>query len=105
LHADHGGRVSTLMRRPVVYVHEDFSLGQVLQAFLKTYNHLFIVVNEFEEFVGIITIEDVIDQIIGRPLADEFDNYTDLRAVAAASAKAEHFKHKKDSSEPTEVIE
>jgi CBS domain containing-hemolysin-like protein len=100
LNAKDGGRVSTLMRRPVVYVHEDFRLGQVLHAFFKTHNHLFIVVNEFEEFVGIITIEDIIKQIIGGPILDEFDNYTDLRAVAAAAAKAEHLKHKKDSSEP-----
>jgi CBS domain containing-hemolysin-like protein len=105
LNIEHGGRVSSVMRKPVVYVHEDFVLGQVLHAFFKTYNHLFIVVNEFEEFVGIITIEDIISQIIGGPILDEFDNYTDLRAVAAAKAKAEHLKHKKDSSEPTEVVE
>jgi CBS domain containing-hemolysin-like protein len=105
LNAEHGGRVSSLTRRPVVYVHEDFLLKQVLHAFLKTYNHLFIVVNEFEEFVGIITIEDIIEQIIGSPVYDEFDNYTDLRAVAAAKAKAEHLEHKKDSSELTEVVE
>jgi CBS domain containing-hemolysin-like protein len=102
LNAKEGGRVSTLMRRPVAYVHEDFELGKVLHAFFKTHNHLFVVVNEFEEFVGIITIEDIIKQIIGQPILDEFDNYTDLRAVAAAAAKAEHLKHKKDSSEPVE---
>ena len=102
LNAKDGGRVSTLMRRPVSYVHEDFGLDKVLHAFFKTHNHLFVVVNEFEEFVGIITIEDIIKQIIGSPILDEFDNYTDLRAVAAAAAKAEHLKHKKDSSEPVE---
>ncbi len=105
LEAENGGRVRDLMRKPVVYIHEDFYLGQVLHAFLKTYNHLFIVVNEFEEFVGIITIEDIITQIIGGPILDEFDNYTDPRAVATAKAKTEHLKHKKDSSEPTEVVE
>ena len=56
-------------------------------------------------FVNTVTIEDIINQIIGSPILDEFDNYTDLRAVAAANAKTEHLKHKKDSSEPSEIEE
>lgn len=71
---------------PVHYVGQDYSLDQVLNAFLRTKQHLFIVVNEFEEITGLITIEDVIEQIIGRRIVDEFDRYDDLRAVAAKAA-------------------
>jgi len=87
------GRVSDLMSRKLTYVHEDFSLLQTLQAFLKTKQHLFFVVNGFEELVGIITIEDVLEQLIGRQIVDEFDHYEDLRAVAAAAAKKDHRAH------------
>ncbi len=88
------------MSRKLTYVHEDFTLMRVLQAFLKTKRHLFLVVNSFEELVGIITIEDVLEQMIGRPIVDEFDKYDDLRAVAAAAAKKEHAEHRKDDEEP-----
>jgi CBS domain containing-hemolysin-like protein len=44
-------------------------------------------VNGFEEIVGILTIEDVLEEIIGKEVVDEFDQYEDLRAVAALQAK------------------
>ncbi|MBP9853058.1 MAG: hypothetical protein QG629_644 [Patescibacteria group bacterium] len=103
-----GGAVRDVMRRKVTYVHEDFTLYQTLQAFIKTKQHLFVVVNEFEEYVGIITIEDVLERVIGKLIVDEFDRYDDLRAVAAAAAKKEHAKiaknHAEAHVEPTEVV-
>ena len=86
----HVGTVRAIMRPKVIYVHEDFSLFQTLQAFVKTQQHLFIVVNGFEEYVGLITIEDVIERVIGKLIVDEFDKYDDLRAVASAAAKKDH---------------
>ncbi len=83
------GTVTDIMHKKVMYVHEGFTLFQTLQAFVKTEQHLFIVVNEFEEYVGIITIEDVLERVIGKLIVDEFDRYDDLRAVAAAAAKKE----------------
>jgi Mg2+/Co2+ transporter CorC len=78
-----------------------------LQAFLKTKRHLFIVVNGFEEVIGIVTIEDVIEQIIGQPIMDEFDQYQDLRAVAIRMADKIHKeqKHETLTPEATEVVE
>jgi CBS domain containing-hemolysin-like protein len=102
--AEQGGRVKDVIKRDVCYVHEDFSLGQVWQTFIKTKHNLFIVVNSFEEFVGIITIEDVIAQVIGRPLIDEFDKHDDLRAVAALKAKSEHEEHIAESTEMKEMV-
>lgn len=93
------GTVAKIMRTKPIYVHEDFTLFQVLQAFLKTKQHMFIVVNEFEEYVGIITIEDVLERVIGKVIIDEFDRYDDLRAVAALSARSEHAIKQKDGQD------
>ena len=95
-----GGKVSDVMSRKLTYVHEDFSLHEALQAFLKTKRHLFLVINSFEELAGILTIEDVLEQMIGSPIVDEFDRYDDLRAVAAVAAQKEHARHQKDKTEP-----
>lgn len=103
--AKDGGRVKDAMRSMVSYVHEEQTLADALQAILKTHHHLFIVVNSFEEYAGIITIEDVLEQIVGSPIIDEFDQYEDLRAVAARSAKIEHQEHQQKKSEQANAPE
>jgi CBS domain-containing protein len=98
----HTGKVAGVMQSKVYYVHEDHPLEQVLDAFLKTHHHLFIVVNSFEEFVGIITIEDILEQILGCKIVDEFDQYDDVRAVAAHDAKQLHYARREEGSEVVE---
>jgi len=87
------GQVSKYMHDQVCYVHEDQSLRDALQAILKTHQQLFVVVNSFEEYVGIVTIEDILEEIIGAQIVDEFDQYEDLRAVAARMAAKDHKTH------------
>lgn len=95
VNARKGGHVRNIMDASVFYVHEDYTLEQALHAFLKTKRHMFIVVNGFEEFVGIITIEDILEQVIGHKIIDEFDHYDDMRAVALHQAEKEHKTRKK----------
>lgn len=101
--ARHGEKVSQVMRKEVYYVHEDQTLYQVLHAFITTKHHLFIVVNNFEEFVGIVTIEDVLEQVIGHKIEDEFDKYDDVRAVAKSQARQEHETHQPVPETVTEL--
>lgn len=70
------------MEPKVFYIRQDQSLQHALAAFLKVKHHLFIVVNEFRETVGLLSIEDVIEALIGRKIIDEFDNHDNLREVA-----------------------
>ena len=64
------------------YIRQDQTLNQALAAFLKTHKHLFIVVNESRETVGLLTLNDVIQELIGHPIIDEFDTHDNLHAVA-----------------------
>ncbi len=70
------------MEPKVYYINETQNLNHALAAFLKTRHHLFIVVNEFRETVGLLSLEDVIEALLGRKIIDEFDTHDDLRAVA-----------------------
>ena len=79
----HDQKVSRAMEKNVYFLNEYQALDHVLNAFLKTKHHIFVVINEFKETVGVITIEDIIEEIMGREIVDEFDNYDDLREVAA----------------------
>jgi CBS domain containing-hemolysin-like protein len=80
-------KVSELMHAPAHFVNENRELDHVLQAFLRTKQHLFLVVNSFAELTGLVTIEDVVEQILGKPIIDEFDKYDSMRDVAEAKAK------------------
>jgi len=70
------------MEPKVYYIHENQTLSHALAAFLRTHHHLFIVVNQSRETVGLLTLQDVIEALIGHKIVDEFDTHDDLRAVA-----------------------
>lgn len=86
-------KVSNVMKKEVYFIHEDQTLHEALGVILKTKHHLLIVVNGFEEFSGVITLEDILEQLIGHKIVDEFDQYDDMRAVANKLAKSEHANH------------
>ena len=71
------------MEPKVYYIRQDQTLEHALAAFLKTHHHLFVVINAQRETVGIVTLEDVIEALLGRRIIDEDDNHEDLRAIAA----------------------
>ncbi|MBK0394981.1 CBS domain-containing protein [Ramlibacter algicola] len=58
--------------RPAVFVPESKGLNDLLRDFRGTRNHLAMVVDEFGRIAGLITIEDVLEQIVGE-IEDEFD--------------------------------
>ena len=74
------------MEPKVFYIRHDDNLEHALAAFIESRRHLFIVINEFRETVGLLTLEDVIEALIGRKIIDEDDNHEDLRSVAAKNA-------------------
>ncbi len=77
-----GGMVRDVMKPNVHYIHEEQRLYQVLHAFLTTKQSLFVVIDSDERYVGIVTIEDVLEQVIGHKIQDDFDGYDDKRTVA-----------------------
>jgi len=78
------------MEPKVYYIREDQTLHHALAAFLRTRHLLFIVVNKSRETVGLLTLEDVIEALIGRKIVDELDSHDDLRAVAQRNLRAKN---------------
>ncbi len=58
--------------RPAVFVPETKGLNDLLREFRGNRNHLAVVIDEFGRVAGLITIEDVLEQIVGE-IEDEFD--------------------------------
>ncbi len=73
--------IRTLLRPPV-FVPESKSLNDLLREFRNTRNHMALVVDEFGRIAGLITIEDVLEQIVG-DIEDEFDSQEDVGDIFA----------------------
>ncbi len=58
--------------RPAVFVPESKNLNELLRDFRANRNHLAMVIDEFGRTAGLITIEDVLEEIVGE-IEDEFD--------------------------------
>jgi len=68
---DSGFNIKDLMR-PVVFVPESKRLNILLREFRSSRNHMAIVVDEYSSVSGLVTIEDVIEEIVG-DIEDEHD--------------------------------
>ncbi len=73
---------------PVRFVQESKSLDKLLQEFLNSRTHLFVVLDEYGGLAGVVSLEDVLEEILGREIVDESDSVVDLRALARKRRKA-----------------
>ncbi|CAO1668426.1 CNNM domain-containing protein [Salinicola sp. NYA28a] len=80
-HAEDGETLKSLMH-PVAIVDEADSVEHVFTAMLKDHNHLRVVYDDHGNWVGLITMEDVIETILGQDIVDETDNVHNLRKYA-----------------------
>lgn len=84
-----GKTLGDIADREVIYVNETRNLLDVLNAFLTSRHHLFVVISEFGNLVGIVTLEDLLEEIIGSEIMDEDDKHQDLRRLARSQLKRE----------------
>jgi CBS domain containing-hemolysin-like protein len=59
----------------------------VLQRFLRGRTHLFIVVNEHGGMEGVITLEDVLEDLLGQEIVDQHDQHVDMQEYARKLAE------------------
>lgn len=74
-------RLSDIMR-PVRYVLESLTLDKLLRTFLESRMHLFVVLDEYGGMAGVVTLEDVLEEMLGSEIVDETDQVVDMRELA-----------------------
>ncbi len=68
--------------REVHFLPETLELDRALGAFLQRRQHLFVVVDEYGGVEGVLTLEDLIETLLGVEIVDEADQIADLRELA-----------------------
>jgi len=68
--------------RPPHVVPESAKLAKVLEQFIERREHLFLVVDEYGATVGIVTLEDVLETLLGVEIMDETDSVEDMQKLA-----------------------
>src|SRR5690554_4467474 len=87
--ADNGpGSVHELLR-PAVLIPESKKLNVLLREFRQSRNHMAIVIDEYGGVAGLVTIEDVLEEIVGE-IDDEHDDAEDPEALIAAQADGQY---------------
>ena len=88
------------LMRPVHFVIETTKLDLLLRTFLEQRQHLVVVTDEFGSVSGIVTLEDVLEEILGFEIVDEFDKVADLRAFARKQRSAARLPTSKLTDRP-----
>lgn len=82
-HSRKGGTVADVMSEGLCFVGEDFTLPQLAKAFVTTGQQVAVVINKFEEFVGMISFALLMDFLFAQQMANQPDvQYEDRAAVA-----------------------
>lgn len=87
--ADDGPRTVRELLRPAVLIPESKKLNVLLKEFRLSRNHMALVVDEYGGVAGLVTIEDVLEQIVGE-IDDEHDEADDEASLIAAQADGQY---------------
>jgi CBS domain containing-hemolysin-like protein len=68
--------------KPIHFVSENTAGHILLETFLKRRTHLFGVMDEYGDVTGVVTLEDVLESVLGMEIVDEADKAVDMQEVA-----------------------
>lgn len=78
---DDAATMASLMR-PVDFIAGTMAADRLLRRMLRRQEHLLMVIDEFGGLAGLVTLEDVLEELLGREIVDEYDPAVDMRELA-----------------------
>ncbi|MFI2741804.1 CNNM domain-containing protein [Zhouia sp. PK063] len=80
-----GDKKLSLLKRDILITQRNVAIPQLFDTFLTHKNHIALVVDEYGSISGLVTMEDLIETILGLEIVDESDNVEDLQILARRS--------------------
>lgn len=95
-HGDTATRLSNYSR-PLQAIPKTTSVARALEEFIKINAHIMLVVDEYGGVEGLVTLEDLMETLLGVEIVDEGDKTIDMQKFAKKLAKKKQEKNKKHS--------
>jgi len=83
---DNDTKLLSSLVEPVFTVSENMPVYYLMNLFIQRKEHLFIVHDSFEQYMGIVTLEDAIETLLGVEIVDEADLVADMQELAREKA-------------------
>jgi len=85
---DNGSKTLSDLKRDIIVVERNSPLPTLFSKLVDSRNHMAMVVDEYGSVSGIVTMEDVIETLLGLEIMDESDDVSDLQHMARKSWEA-----------------
>jgi len=82
------------IQKDIFRVFENLPVGKALDLFIKKKEHMFLVLDGYDQTEGIVTLEDCVETILGVEIVDESDSDVDMRELAKQKMKLKRRKEK-----------
>ncbi len=80
--------------RPIMALYEHETVSAAWEKLLASKDHIALVINEYGSFEGVITMEDIVETILGLEIIDEKDTVEDMQQLARQQWKERKLKYK-----------
>jgi CBS domain containing-hemolysin-like protein len=75
------------IKKKIFYINEKVPISKALDLFIAKKEHMFLVMDKYDQTEGIITLEDCVETILGVEIVDESDSTVDMRELAKLKMK------------------
>jgi len=88
------------IQKEIFKINENIPVSMALDLFIKKKDHMFLVLDSYDQTEGIVTLEDCVETILGMEIVDESDSHADMREVAKLKMK---LKRKMDENRSKDI--
>ncbi len=97
---DQDGDLAEKLMQEVHFIPETVTVANALQIFLQTHQQMLVVVDEFGATAGVVSMEDVMEQLLGREIFEKDDVAVDMRELARAKLQRLGKSSRRNSTTP-----
>jgi CBS domain containing-hemolysin-like protein len=83
------------IQKDIYKINENIPVSMALDLFIKKKEHMFLVLDSYDQTEGIVTLEDCVETILGVEIVDESDSDADMREVAKHKMKMQRRRNEK----------